>query len=294
LEFDKGLQVPDSLKEHYKGYYPSQDIITLPRAAVIYSFNNHNILKLLYGQAQKRPGVSVIADDVSDIARAEKNTYSEAEFIETYEINYFSFISRKFSFNLSLYLNNLKNLLVERNEIVDDILRAWWTNTGYMRTKGLELSIKSILLEDFVINFSGTYQYSKDISFNTNGSYSPELLLNMKLHYNLNDQYILSLIGYYTASMKAYFDTKPIFDDNGNPTGKYIGRTSDDVPAYTTFDFNFRWQAEYLKNFYLNANITNLFDTQILYPTFPRNNAWADKGTLGYGRQFYFTLGYKF
>ncbi len=294
LEFDKGLQVPDSLKEHYKGDYPSQGIITLPRAAVIYSFNNHNILKLLYGQAQKRPGVSVIADDVSDIARAEKDAYSEAEFIETYEINYFSFISRKFSFNLSFYLNNLKNLLVERNEIVDDNLRAWWTNTGYMRTKGIELSIKSILLEDFVINFSGTYQNSKDISFNTAGSYSPELILNMKIHYNINDNYIFSLIGNYTSSMKAYFDTKPIFDNDGNPTGRYVGRTSDDVPAYTTFDFNFRWQAEYLKNFYLNANITNLFDTQILYPTFPRNNAWADKGTLGYGRQFYFTLGYKF
>ncbi len=294
LEFDKGLSIPDSLKRHYKGYYPTQNVIALPRAAVIYNFNNHNILKILYGQALKRPDVSVISDDVSDISKGEKNSFSQAEFIETYELNYFSFISRKFSFNVSFYLNNLKNLLVERNEIVNDILRAWWTNTGYMRTKGLEVSIKSILLEDFIINFSGTFQNSKDISFNTDGSYSPKLILNLKAHYNLKDAYIISVIGYYTSSMKPYFDTKPVFDNNGNPTGEYIGRTADDVPAYTTIDFNFRWQAEYLKNFYFNANISNLFDQQILYPTFPRNNAWADRGTLGYGRQFYFTLGYKF
>lgn len=294
LEFDRGLPVPDSLKRHYIGNYPNQKIIMLPRAALIYRFNNRNILKLLYGQALKRPGVSTIADDVSDISKGEKSDFSEAEFIETYEINYFSFISKELNFNLSFYYNNLKNLLVERNEIINNILRAWWTNAGYMHTYGTELSIKSKLFNNFMINFSGTYQKSKDVSFNTVGSYAPEFIVNLKLNYNLKHEYLFSVIGIYTAEMKPYFDTKPIFDNLGNPTGTYIGRTANDVPAYTTFDFNFRWQAEYLKNFYLNVNITNLFDTQILYPTFPRNNAWADKGTLGYGRQFYFTLGYKF
>ena len=294
FEFDTGLQVPDSLKRHYTGYKPDADLIALPRAAAIYTFNERHILKLLFGQAMKRPDVTTISDDMSDIAKGEKSEYSEAEFIETYEINYFAFISKNFNFNISLYLNNLKNLLVERNEIVDDILRAWWTNSGYIRTGGVELGLKSQPFNNFMLEFNGAYQKSKDLSFNTEASYAPEVILNLNLNYNFNDEYIFSLIGNYTSSMKAYFDTKPIIDANGNPTGKYIGRTADDVPAYTTIDLNFRWQADYLKNFYLNFNISNILDQQILYPTFPRNNGWADKGTLGYGRQFYFSIGYKF
>ncbi|MEN8120752.1 MAG: TonB-dependent receptor plug domain-containing protein [Bacteroidota bacterium] len=294
FEFDKGLAVPDSLKRHYAGYKPDGEIIALPRAALIYTINKNNIFKLLYGQALKRPDVTTIADDMSDISKGEKDAYSEPEFIETFEFNYFSFISKKFNFNISIYWNNLDNLLVERNEIVDDILRAWWSNSGKINTKGFELNLKAKPINSLLIDFSGTTQSTKNMTFDTDGSFSPELLLNFKLLYNLNQSYIFSIIGNYTSLMKPYFDPKPIFDNDGNSTGEYVGRTADDVPAYFTVDLNFRWQADYLKNFYLNINASNIFDQQILYPTFPRNSAWADKGTLGYGRQFYFTLGYKF
>ena len=295
FEHDKGT-IPDNDpdKIHFIGYKPDGEISILPRAAIIYTPNNNHVIKFLYGKALKRPSVSDLGSDMSDIARGEKEDYVSPEYIETLELNYFSFISNKFNFNISLYWNWLNDLIVERNSIENDILRAWLSNSGKIETKGIELTIKSKPLKNLFLDFSGTYQNTEDMTFNTMGSYSPDLMINLKIAYLIKDHFNLSLIGKYIGSMKPYFNTLPIFDSNNLPTGEYVGRTTDDVPEYFTVDFNLRIERMFIRHTYFNINIVNLFDQKIFYPTFSRNSLWADKGTWGYGREFYLTLGYKF
>jgi hypothetical protein len=49
----------------------------------------------------------------------------------------------------------------------------------------------------------------------------------------------------------------------------------------------------FIKGFFLNLNISNLFNEEIRFPT-TRSNAWADRGTLGFGRRLLLSIGYKF
>jgi outer membrane cobalamin receptor len=287
FEVDKGI-LPDGdpNKTHFIGYKPDGDISILSRAAVIYTPSNNHVLKLLYGKALKRPTISDLGSDMSDISRGDKEDFVKPEFIETLELNYFSFVSNKLSFNLSAYINWLNDLIVERNAIEDDILRAWLSNNGRNETKGVELTIKSKPVKSLFLDFSGTYQKTEDMTFNTAGSYSPELLLNFKIAYQVNDWMKFATIVKYVGKMKPYFNTFPIFDANDQPTGEYVGRTTDDVPEYTTIDLNVRIEPRFIRNAFINFHITNLLDQDIFYPTFSRNSLWADKGTWGPGQEF--------
>jgi len=295
FDFDKGL-IPDGdpNKRHFIGSKPDGEIIFLPRFAAIYSPVEKQVIKFLYGKAIKRPGVETHGEDMADISKGDKTEYVDPEFIETFELNYFAFISNQLNFNVSIYWNTLDNLLVERNAIENDVLRAWWTNAGELDTKGIEINIKAKPLNKLLVDFSGSYQETQDLTFDTPGSFSPDLMLNLKIAYAISEQLKLSVIGKYVDIMKPYYNTLPIFDINDNPTGEYVGRTTDDVPAYFTLDFNLRAEPKFIRNAYFNLNIVNFFDQEIFYPTFSKNSLWADKGTWGYGREFYFTLGYKF
>lgn len=47
------------------------------------------------------------------------------------------------------------------------------------------------------------------------------------------------------------------------------------------------------KGTFLNLRVNNLFNREITYPTFARNN-WMDRGSIGEERNFMFSLGYEF
>jgi hypothetical protein len=294
---------------NYQGYVPPPgafvsasddigvgDIEIIPRFAAIYWLNKNNVFKLLYGKAGKRPDYETMGDDMLDIVRGEKPTgYSESEYITTYEINYISTFSQKLAINFSLFRNLLDNLIVEKSELVNNILRAWWDNAGTMETNGLEATFQIGDKSKFYSEISGVYQKTTDMSVvDTVASYSPEFLGYLKLSYKLNNQYTISLLGNYIDKMEPYYNYTPIFDSIGVPTGYYVGRTSKTVPAYVLIGLNVRLEPNFLKGGYLNLNCSNLLNQAIYYPTFSINNAWADRGTLGDKRRFYITLGYKF
>ncbi|NJO89962.1 MAG: hypothetical protein HC831_14205 [Chloroflexia bacterium] len=93
-------------------------------------------------------------------------------------------------------------------------------------------------------------------------------MVNGKIAYTITSNIKFSLIGKYVDKMKPYFNTTPIFDANDLPSGKYIGFTADDVPAYFTLDANLHLEAPFKSNLYLNINVTNILDQDIFYPTF--------------------------
>lgn len=272
------------------------DVEIIPRFAAIFWLNKNNVFKLLYGQANKRPDYETMGDDMLDIFLGEKpGGYSKSEYITTYELNYISTFSKKLAINFSLFRNQLDNLIVEKSELVNNILRAWWENAGTMKTNGLETTIQFGDKSNFYCEISGVYQKTTDQSvIDTVASYSPEFLGYLKLSYQLNKQYTFSLLGNYTTKMEPNYNYKPIYDEDGDPTGQYVGRTSLTVPAYVLLGINIRLQPDFLKGGYLNLNCSNLLNHEIYYPTFSINSEWADRGTLGNGRKFYVTLGYKF
>lgn len=266
-----------------------------PRFAAIYTINENNIVKLLYGKAVKRPDYVTISDDLSDIIRGEKNSgYSKSEFMQTFEINYSAVLAKNFAINTSFFYNNLDNLLVERNEIVSNILRAWWANAGTMETKGVEATVVVGNKAKFYSELSAVYQKTTDKSVNINASFSPDLLAYLKVYYQINSQFSVSLLGNFVDEVNPYFNYKPIFDANGIATGNYIGRTALTPKAYFTTDLNIRYSPNFIKGTYANLHCTNLLNTTYYYPSFAINNAWADKGALGFGRLINFSVGMKF
>lgn len=56
---------------------------------------------------------------------------------------------------------------------------------------------------------------------------------------------------------------------------------------------NLRIENLFLDGLYLNIRCSNILDADIRYPTFT-NNQWATRGTLGHGRGFMVSIGWKF
>ncbi|MCP5052238.1 MAG: hypothetical protein GY940_34035 [bacterium] len=76
----------------------------------------------------------------------------------------------------------------------------------------------------------------------------------------------------------------------GTPSGARIGKR---VPGYFSLSANLRLSDVFVNGFYINLRLSNLLDKEIRYPTFT-NNAWADLGTIGRGRSWLLSAGYKF
>ena len=139
-------------------YKPVNYANLIPRLAAIYSINNNSI-KLLYGKAIKQPSSSsnsiMIFSNQDEILKPSE--------IQTYELNYIGNISKNYIINISLFRNELKNLITRVN-ILDpnEGVIVGTANTGKLETKGLEIGIQSELFYKLNIDLSFTYQQSKN------------------------------------------------------------------------------------------------------------------------------------
>jgi outer membrane receptor protein involved in Fe transport len=115
----------------------------------------------------------------------------------------------------------------------------------------------------------------------------------------------------YIGRMKELERTEFVNSDGVNVIRYHAG---EELPGYFRFSLNIRLENLELlgvrfdekfgekveerldDNFdglYINLRISNVFGNKYFYPT-GAVNTWADEGILGRGRQFLFTLGYKF
>jgi len=267
--------------------YADQKLAVIPRFAAIYTPNQEHIFKLMYGKAINAPSFGQ-----NTTARAEGNLPPlNAEQIETYELNYITYLSPQYMLNINLFHNRLKNLL-ERLMKVDQFSKytSFLGNGGKWSTNGVEIGLQARPNDQITLDLNLTYQQTKDsLRPNIEPAYSPNVLGQFKLIYQFDKQLSFALTNYYVSKMEVFFDPSL-----KNLDGSF-GRRINGVPSksYLVTGANIRYQDWLSKGTFLNLRVNNLFNKEITYPTFSRNN-WIDKGSVGEERNFMLTLGYEF
>jgi len=270
-------------------YQPSQFFDFIPRLALLYSITENSAIKFLYGKAIMQPSISTISDLVGT-----NLTLKPAE-IQTFEINYNGNLTSQLSINTSVFYNTLNNLITRINVLEDSVIVIISSNSGKMTTKGAELSIRYTPLEKLIFDFSAVYQISKDARRGFEDidlAYSPNLLLYGKIAYAIKNIDIC-ISGRYVDAMQSAWSSANIDNDNLpiiNSTAPYQGRIAESVPSYFSLGSNVRISNILKTGLYANASCTNILNQKIYYPS-TTSNPQLDKGTLGFGRWFYCTIG---
>ncbi|MCP4216073.1 MAG: TonB-dependent receptor [bacterium] len=253
----------------------------IPRVALIWSLNDKNYVKLLYGKAITRPAffqqVSNLGNPVTLLP----------ETIDTLELNYIGTLSPKFQVNLSIFRNMLDKLIYRTLLIVDGQIQSYFANVGEMNTTGFELTLTTKPFENFLLELSGTYQKTDDARDgfgDIDPGYSPQFLGYIKASYFLNKDISLALTGNYVDKMEAYYD-----DTLAEP-----GRIGAQADSYFLLGANLRFRNLFKKGMFLNVKVSNLLDQEVRYPTTSGNTYYAYNGTIGQGLSFLATFGIKF
>jgi len=257
--------------------YLKQEPIFNARFATVYSLDNH-IFKFMFGQASQQRRREVLP-----------------ERIQTFEFNY-SFLSSSVNIFTNVFYNSLNDLVVINKVFNPENMTYTETteNSGKMNTMGSELTLIITPIKKLSLEMSATYQQTKDENLkNIEVAYSPNLLGQFKINYKIS-KFTFAISAFYvdkmqTAWISEYQDYDPYNNEIITIPGHRIGAES---PAYYNLNANLRVD-NILKGFYAQVHFTNLLDTKIRYPT-QETNSILNNGTIGYGRAFNVTLGYKF
>jgi outer membrane receptor protein involved in Fe transport len=278
----QAINTPDFFE--YRDTYNEDSISIVPRLAMVYSPNERNIFKLMYGKAINAPSIQQnISHSVNSMGRPQL----EAEQVTTYELNYLHYFSNDYLLNTSIFRNELNNLITSVNELEEDGSYTFYeSNLGEWDANGFELSLQAHPIENWTVELGMSYQKTEDKSSDIDIAYSPHWLGQMKTAYQWRPNISTSLIGHYISSMKSeYLPTQE------NPDGTYGGRIGVNSSDQFILSANMRFDNILVKNSFINLHIYNLLDKEIRYPTIVD---WNDKGTLSYERFFMLTLGFEF
>lgn len=271
------------------GIYDQDKIEIIPRFAAIYYLNKRNIFKFLYGKAINRPSFDQNRQNSLDPI---ERPHLKPESIQTLELNYIGTISPEFTLNISVFRNSLKNLITRVVVFEEDDIyyQTWSDNGGRMVTTGVELTLNAEPFNDFRMELNGTFQGTdnKRTRFeNINVAYSPKLLGYLKAAYR-GYGFRVAVIGNYVGRMETHWD-----HTIKNPDDSFGARIGEKVGGYFVLGANLRLDDLFIDGLYLNIKCLNLLDEKIRYPTTTIND-WLDKGTIGMGRSFLVSVGYKF
>lgn len=258
--------------------YSQADPEFIPRLAAIFSPNENNYFKLLYGKAINRPSFFQNQDLFGGLDSLESET------IQTLELNYIGSLSSNFSVSLSIFHNMLENLIYRTQLLIGGEYLTYHANVGEMTTTGVELTLTAKPSKSFHIEFSGTYQDTKDKREgfeDIEPGYSPKFLGYLKAAYFVNKDISLAVTGNYVDEMETFWDAS------------LGGRLGEKVDSYFLINANLRVRNLFGTKMFANFRASNLLDEEIRYPA-TSNNDWASLGTIGRGFSFLFTLGCKF
>lgn len=240
---------------------------TTPRVSLIYQISDNQQLKLMAGDAAKMPN-------------AQDDRFSSEE-VRTLELMY-TIGNKDALFTVSVFENNLSDLLIEALTITERGSLSTNANAGNMLdTKGFEALLQQRIGDKWRSEIALTYQDSDDKTHpNRNPIYSPQIVAHGKLVYE-NENFSGALLGRFVDRITPYYDA-----ESDLPSGDISG-------SYAVFDASLRWNKIW-KDLYVSIKVSNVFDKTVRYPLNPINSSILDKGTLGDGRGFQVTSGFKF
>lgn len=239
-----------------------------PRLSAIYSFNDNNTLKLMYGKTIR---------------------YSDDKFLpeetETFELNYL-LNQDSFYSSVSIFNNLLDNLLTDVLFLNGAVIDNNRSNSGEISTIGIEVILKKEFTDNLESEIGITLQESTDKSGDTNvkASYSPDTLIHFKTSY-ISENTIYSLQGRFVDSILPFLNRT-----NADPQGTLIGDKAD---KYTVWDINIRFN-NVAPNLYVSINIKNILDEEIRYPNNLENSEFLAKGLIGEDRTIMGSIGWEF
>lgn len=164
-------------------YASNLDPVFAPRAAAVYNPVESTVLKFLYSEGFRNPGISE-----SKIFEADPQPL-QAESVRAYEVLWEQHLNKDTTFKTSLFYNDLRDSLgvLER-----DALYEYFTNFKGFRSKGVELELRG-KFNDVIRGYTNLMiarAYDKD-----DGSRlitSPDYLGRVGLSFGYNDMYFLS------------------------------------------------------------------------------------------------------
>lgn len=273
------------------GNYEGSKWEIIPRAAILYSFNENNVIKFLYGKAINQPS---LFQNIKNINIPDNEL--KAEELSTIELNYSTNQIEGLYFSFSAFRNELDNLITRVTTVDEDgnNYATFNANAGKMLTNGIELSVRWELTDLTGFEISATAQHTEDKypgMQDINPAYSPQWLGYFKAFYLPAKNVMFSATANYVDRMDTYWDNRPV--SIANRILDPIGRIGEGSSSYVDVGANLRISDLVVKGGYINLKCSNLLDTKIHYPTFT-NNTWANVGTFGNGRSFYLSVGYKF
>jgi outer membrane receptor for ferrienterochelin and colicin len=287
---DNGLGhiVPDTLFNYRAAsrQYDQEDIVVIPNFAAIYSFNQRNVLKLLYGEAVNHPSF-IINHDLVFIPLVPD---VKPEKVSTIELNYLSIFNEFTTINLSLFHSKFSNLITRFTGFYDNgEYYSTWNNSGDMSANGAEFQIKLNPINNLKTDISLTLQNVNDENHSDREvAFSPEVLGYIKLLYSIWPDLTFGLTANYVSEMESQWDSTP-----SSSTSSEIGRIGKKVDGYTILSSNIRAQNILIDRSFINLRITNIYDSDIFYAA-TTNQPWAKYGTLGAGRAIHLTVGLEF
>jgi outer membrane receptor protein involved in Fe transport len=255
----------------------------IPRFALIYSLNDRNIFKFLYGKSINRPSFF----HNLDLFLNPGIKPLEPETIQTLEVNYIGHLSSRLTLSLSVFRNKLDKLIYRTLFTYGSTVSAYHANVGEMATTGVEFSLQSEPFNNLRLELSGTFQDTKDkrAGFeDIDVGYSPRFLGYFKASYFFNRNISLAVTANYVDEMGSYYDN----------TLSPPRRLGEKVDGYFLVGANLRIKNLFRTGMFVNLRCSNLLDEEIWYPTTSNNSGFAPKGTIGRGRSFLLTVGWKF
>jgi len=274
-------------RQSYADTYHFEKVYLIPSISIIYSINQRNIIKLLYGEALRNPPLGIIADILFSTADDETFDYPQLvpSKIHTYELNYNGLFGSKLSVHMSLFRNELKNLITQYFiNLTDSITVYYSSNKGEILTYGIETSVLYNPIRNLSVSISCAYQKSDDLTpgvEKVDVAYSPDLLGYLKLSYSFYKYFSVFAGGRYVSSMLPEYDYQK------------KARLGMETPAFTEFNAGLMVKNLLIKGLQLRFTVTNLTNSKIYYPVTTLNQ-FADEGLPGFPRRYFATMKYEF
>lgn len=155
----------------------------VPNAAVSYSINDANTLKLSYGTRIARPGIDYLNPAVNESpnSTSQGNPRLESGRNTSLSLNY-NLIGRKVNLDFSAGYSFNNNDVVEVMTVRDDHIYSTYANAGHNKSVNLGLYFQWTVTPktNFMINADATYEHFANPSLNiTNGGWSTFFFANL-------------------------------------------------------------------------------------------------------------------